>query len=86
MVLVIEVHKLYDKVLPDEGDRKLYENNKFWFCEPENKKKIQNYLKGAGPGELGELATLSFETWKEFETATKEMKSLPGAFYIKEIK
>ena len=85
MVLVIEVHKLYDKVLSDEEDRKLYKNNKFWFCEPENKKKIQNYLKSTGTEELVELAALSFNSWEEFETAVKEMSSLPGAFYIKEI-
>ena len=85
MILVIETRKLYDTVFTNEEDRVKYENDKLLFCKPEVNKKLQEYLKSAGPEDLTSISTLTFDTWKDYEQAAKDC-SLPGSYYIKEIK
>lgn len=82
MVLIIEVGKVYEAVLkePVPTDKPLLP------YEPNIRKALQNYLKNTEPETLVENSALSFSTWNEFIEATKEMKGLPGSFFIKEIK
>ena len=82
MVLIIETGKVYEEVFkePVLADKPLLP------CEPDVRKALQNYLKNTKPEALIENSELSFSTWNEFIEATKEMKGLPGSFFIKEIK
>jgi hypothetical protein len=85
MILVIETRNLYNAVFTNEEERIKHEENKLLFCEPEVRKKLQEYLKSAGSEDLTSISTLTFNTWKEYEQAAKDC-SLPGSYFIKEIK
>lgn len=82
MVLIIETRKVYEEVFkePVPADKPLLP------YEPDVRKALQNYLKNTKPEVLTENSALSFTSWTEFIEATKEMKGLPGSFFIKEIK
>lgn len=82
MVLIIETRKVYEEVFkePVPTDKPLLP------YEPDVRKALQDYLKNTKPEALAENSALSFTSWAEFIEATKEMKGLPGSFFIKEIK
>lgn len=82
MILVIETGRVYEETFK----KPVPNDNPLWFCDPETRKAMQNYLKNTKPESLAEKSARCFSTWKEFEEAAKERTTLPGNFFIKEIK
>lgn len=57
------------------------------FLASENEAQIRKAIKDYSGEHAKELSSLIFDTWTEFTNKmNNERKSLPGCFYIKEIK
>ena len=81
MVLVIDLKKVYEMVRGNNTDV-----SKVNFYDKDVVKDMQEYIKNTDNALLSEIAAKKFSTWAELSDAMKETKTLPGSFFIKEIK
>ena len=86
MILVLEIQKVYDATFKTEEERENHKLLKGCVCDEETRKLMQDFLKVAEADFLSSIASLEFFSWSEVQEAMKDMKSFPGAFFIKEIK
>lgn len=86
MILVLETQKVYDAALKTEEERESHKLIKGCMCDEETSKLMRDFLKTAEADFLSNIASLEFFSWSELQEAMKDMKSFPGAFFIKEIK
>lgn len=86
MILVLEIQKVYDATFKTDEERETHKLLKGCMCDEETSKLMRDFLKGTEADFLSTIASLEFFSWSELQEAMKDMKSFPGAFFIKEIK
>ena len=86
MILILEIQRVYDEVFKTEEDRASHKLIKGALCDDETTDKLREFIKGADTETLTNLSTMDFVSWNELKEAMKDMKSFPGAFFIKEVK
>lgn len=86
MILILEIQKVYDEVFKTEEDRVSHKLIKGALCDDETARLMREFIKGTDTETLTNLSTMDFVSWNELKEAMKNMKSFPGAFFIKEVK